>query len=57
MAIKGLKKEQNNHFELIHHSDRGVQYCQNKYVKLLQDNDINKNKYDRKWRPLRKCNS
>lgn len=26
--------------ELIHHSDRGVQYCSADYVKLLQDNDI-----------------
>jgi transposase InsO family protein len=27
--------------ELIHHSDRGVQYCSKKYVKLLKDNEIN----------------
>jgi putative transposase len=26
--------------ELIHHSDRGVQYCCSDYVKLLQDNQI-----------------
>ena len=26
--------------QLIHHSDRGIQYCSSKYVKLLQDNDI-----------------
>lgn len=26
---------------LIHHSDRGCQYCSEKYVKLLQDNGIN----------------
>lgn len=25
---------------LIHHSDRGVQYCQHAYVKLLQDHNI-----------------
>lgn len=25
---------------LIHHSDRGVQYCSESYVKLLQDNNI-----------------
>lgn len=25
---------------LIHHSDRGCQYCSDKYVKLLQDNSI-----------------
>ena len=26
--------------QLIHHSDRGIQYCSNEYVKLLQDNNI-----------------
>lgn len=26
--------------QLIHHSDRGIQYCSNKYVKLLQDYGI-----------------
>lgn len=26
--------------QLIHHSDRGIQYCSGKYVKLLQDNNI-----------------
>ena len=26
--------------QLIHHSDRGIQYCSGKYVKLLQDNEI-----------------
>jgi putative transposase len=26
--------------ELIHHSDRGIQYCSQAYVKLLQDYDI-----------------
>ena len=26
--------------QLIHHSDRGIQYCSSRYVKLLQDNDI-----------------
>lgn len=38
MAIKPLSKEQMKH--LIHHSDRGVQYCSDEYVKLLQDNEI-----------------
>ena len=28
------------HQPLIHHSDRGVQYCSDIYVKLLQDNNI-----------------
>ncbi len=27
--------------KLIHHSDRGVQYCSNDYVKILQKNKIN----------------
>lgn len=26
--------------KLIHHSDRGIQYCSQEYVKLLQDNEI-----------------
>jgi len=26
--------------QLTHHSDRGIQYCSSKYVKLLQDNHI-----------------
>lgn len=37
MALKGLKEVPKN---LIHHSDRGIQYCSNSYVKLLQDNKI-----------------
>jgi transposase InsO family protein len=40
MALAGLLMETVNHFELIHHSDRGVQYCQHEYVKLLRDNNI-----------------
>lgn len=38
MALSSVKK-----FEcksLIHHSDRGIQYCSNRYVKLLQDYSI-----------------
>lgn len=34
---------------LIHHSDRGLQYCSNEYQKLLKDNDIRSSmteKYD-----------
>lgn len=38
MALSSLKKDGNNY--LIHHSDRGVQYCSYKYVKLLQDYQI-----------------
>lgn len=36
MALKGNPDCKN----LIHHSDRGVQYCCDEYVKLLQDNNI-----------------
>jgi putative transposase len=37
MAIEENSQSLNG---LIHHSDRGVQYCSNDYVKLLQDNNI-----------------
>ena len=40
MALSGLSKEPDSHFQLIHHSDRGVQYCSHDYVKLLQDYHI-----------------
>jgi len=36
MALSGLFMEPGGHFQLIHHSDRGVQYCSYEYVKLLQ---------------------
>ncbi len=35
-----LKQWNNRTSELIHHSDRGVQYCSEKYVKMLENNDI-----------------
>jgi transposase InsO family protein len=38
MALSDLDSD--GHYQLIHHSDRGVQYCHHKYVKLLQDNNI-----------------
>lgn len=38
MALSGL--EPKNLMNLIHHSDRGIQYCSHAYVKLLQDNKI-----------------
>jgi transposase InsO family protein len=38
MAIKSLGKDKE--IKLIHHSDRGVQYCSGDYVKLLKDNQI-----------------
>lgn len=37
MAIKGNKQTLN---ELIHHSDRGVQYCSASYVKILEKDNI-----------------
>lgn len=38
MALNNLPKQLQG--TLIHHSDRGVQYCSENYVKLLQDNNI-----------------
>jgi len=38
MALKTTKNNQPE--SLIHHSDRGVQYCSSDYVKLLQENGI-----------------
>jgi putative transposase len=38
MALRQLPEDRAS--TLIHHSDRGVQYCSEKYVKLLQDNGI-----------------
>lgn len=40
MALLGLVVEPDSHFQLVHHSDRGAQYCSKGYVKLLQDNKI-----------------
>lgn len=37
MALSSLKEPIEG---LIHHSDRGIQYCCNDYVKLLQDNGV-----------------
>jgi len=38
MALSGLGPEP--HFQLIHHSDRGIQYCSSDYVKLLKEYNI-----------------
>lgn len=38
MALKGMPEGLPG--PLIHHSDRGVQYCSESYVKLLQDNNV-----------------
>lgn len=41
IALKMALKQWNNRTaELIHHSDRGVQYCSEKYVQLLEKNSI-----------------
>lgn len=37
MAISNLPNDQ---LQLIHHSDRGTQYCSNEYIKLLEANNI-----------------
>ena len=39
-ALKMALANNPNRTELIHHSDRGVQYCCDEYVKLLQDKKI-----------------
>jgi len=39
MALSDLKKDINS-FELIHHSDRGVQYCSSSYVHQLKKKHI-----------------
>jgi len=36
MALKDVKHPEG----LIHHSDRGIQYCCNEYVKVLKDNQV-----------------
>jgi len=40
MALSGLLMGTESHPNLVHHSDRGVQYCSGEYVKLLHKNDI-----------------
>ncbi len=40
MAISNLSENLEDNSKLIHHSDRGTQYCSNEYVKLLQTNNI-----------------
>ena len=41
IALKmALKQRANKALKLIHHSDRGVQYCCDAYVKLLQKNEV-----------------
>jgi transposase InsO family protein len=40
MALSGFKKRSETSGQLIHHSDRGSQYCSTSYVSLLQKNHI-----------------
>lgn len=40
MALSGLSERPEGHPKLIHHSDRGVQYCSQGYVRLLQDYQV-----------------
>jgi transposase InsO family protein len=40
MALLVLKEGTNGFERLIHHSDRGVQYCSSSYVNLLKSNNI-----------------
>jgi transposase InsO family protein len=41
VALKfAIKQRKNKEMPLIHHSDRGLQYCANEYQKLLSKNDI-----------------
>jgi transposase InsO family protein len=35
-----VKQRKNKEIPLIHHSDRGLQYCSNEYQKILHKNDI-----------------
>lgn len=39
MAFSASEAE--SHLQLTHHSDRGIQYCCNQYIKLLQDYKVN----------------
>lgn len=39
MALSAFEGAE-SHLSLIHHSDRGLQYCSKNYVKILQDNFI-----------------
>ena len=40
-ALKNALKHRNRTIPLIHHSDRGIQYCCKEYVQLLQKEKIN----------------
>jgi transposase InsO family protein len=40
-ALKSALRSLPDHYNLIHHSDRGFQYCSNAYTKLLSKHNIN----------------
>ncbi|GHT17720.1 integrase [Bacteroidia bacterium] len=40
LALQMAVKQRDNDLSLIHHSDRGIQYCSNDYVNLLQTKGI-----------------
>jgi len=40
LALKMALKSNPSHDNLIHHSDRGLQYCSHDYVSLLEENHI-----------------
>jgi len=40
MALLGNNNNIISHLDLIHHSDRGVQYCSSQYINILQKNHI-----------------
>lgn len=40
MALSGLIMGPERHFQLVHHSDRGIQYCAHEYVNLLNKYSI-----------------
>lgn len=40
LAISGLEKGKDCPIQLIHHSDRGAQYCSDAYVDILNQNNI-----------------
>jgi len=40
MALRELSNSFQSHFQLIHHSDRGSQYCANLYVNMLKKKQI-----------------
>jgi transposase InsO family protein len=39
-ALESALKSRKYKHKLIHHSDRGIQYCSSEYVRKLQDNEI-----------------